>query len=95
MTDTIAERLRARKNTAIYSGARSSHVSYLVSEPMIDEAADTIQSLEAERDRYKKALERIVEAGDFYSQPETDGIASRYAHESSARFARAALEEKL
>ena len=55
------------------------------------ETADTITRQQAEIERLREALERVVTAADFYSQPGTDGMASRYAHESHARLARAAL----
>lgn len=54
-----------------------------------------IAELEAERDDFLAVLHRVVAAGDFYSQSETDGLAARYAHECQARLARAAIKKAL
>lgn len=56
--------------------------------------ADVLEAAQARIVELEEALERIGSAAQFYSQPGTDGMASRYAHESHARLVRAALEGK-
>ena len=49
------------------------------------------RALVEERDMLRSALEQTVTASDFFSQPGIDEMQLRYAHESTARLARAAL----
>lgn len=54
--------------------------------------ADAFKAAQARIAELEGVLKRIGSAAQFYSQPGTDGMASRYAHESHARLVHAALE---
>ena len=83
---TIQERLRGALKTMPYTTLKRAPDKFLVSQPDIEKAADTI-------DKLVKALKRIDHASDHYSHDfDYSEDTLRYAHKSSRNIAREALK---